>query len=307
MTRNKRDSITKWSIITIFVGLYILTSVVSTIHVIDFFRLSNPNWLAVTLAIAFEIGAAASLGAIIILDKTNKTMVWLLFGTITAMQMMGNMFYAYTHLEGFQGWSELFGLIEEDAIFQKRILSIVSGAILPLVALGFIKSLVDYIKPEKNPDVNDEVQVEQMILDDSDKKQDQLSENIVPNSEDKSEDITENFSLNIPEEFLKSEEIETTGDFSQILKDLDSELNKKEDPSPEPELTPEEIEANAIIEETSTKPKGSDFLSGYYGDIQINEPIQGVKTVESVILPVNANKKKETNDNSQVYISPTKL
>jgi hypothetical protein len=27
-------------------------------------------------------------------------------------------------------------------------LSIVSGAILPIVALGFIKSLVDYIKPE---------------------------------------------------------------------------------------------------------------------------------------------------------------
>ena len=31
---------------------------------------------------------------------------------------------------------------------QKRILSLVSGAILPLVALGFIKSLVDYIKPD---------------------------------------------------------------------------------------------------------------------------------------------------------------
>jgi hypothetical protein len=44
-------------------------------------------------------------------------------------------------------WSELFGLSEEDPIFQKRILSVISGAILPLVALGFIKSLVDYIKP----------------------------------------------------------------------------------------------------------------------------------------------------------------
>ena len=32
---------------------------------------------------------------------------------------------------------------------KKRVLSIVSGAILPLVALGFIKSLVDYIRPEQ--------------------------------------------------------------------------------------------------------------------------------------------------------------
>jgi hypothetical protein len=305
MTRNKRDSITKWSIITIFVGLYILTSVVSTIHVIDFFRLSNPNWLAVTLAIAFEIGAAASLGAIIILDKTNKTMVWLLFGTITAMQMMGNMFYAYTHLEGFQGWSELFGLIEEDVIFQKRILSIVSGAILPLVALGFIKSLVDYIKPEKNPEIDSEkmVQDEPIISDILDEKQNQPEQNLEPLPVD----IPENFSLNIPEEFLKSDEIETTGDFSQILKDLDSKLSKKEDPNPDPELTPEEMEANSIIEETSTKTMGSDVISGYYGDIIIDGSASKIKTEESEILPVNSNKRNGSNESSQVFISPTKL
>jgi hypothetical protein len=63
------------------------------------------------------------------------------------MQAMGNTYYAYTHLANFQGWIELFGLTEEDLIYQKRVLSIVSGAILPIVALGFIKSLVDYIKP----------------------------------------------------------------------------------------------------------------------------------------------------------------
>ena len=63
---------------------------------------------------------------------------------------MGNTFYAYTHLNNFEQWIELFGLVEEDPIYQKRILSIISGAILPLVSLGFIKSLVDYIKPDDN-------------------------------------------------------------------------------------------------------------------------------------------------------------
>ncbi len=155
---SKKDDIIKWSIISIFVGLYAMVSVISTIHVIEFFRLSNPEWLAVTLAIAFEVGAAASLAAIIILDKTSRWLVWSLFVIITAMQMMGNMYYAYTHLGDFQFWSELFGINEEEPIFQKRILSIVSGAILPIVALGFIKSLVDYIRPtkeESKPEINE--------------------------------------------------------------------------------------------------------------------------------------------------------
>lgn len=136
-------------IITTFVSLYLVVSLISTIHVIDFFKLSNPDWLAISLAIAFEIGAAASLASLIALDRMNKTMVWVLFILLTAMQAMGNTYYAYTHLENFNSWVELFGLVEEEPIYQKRVLSIISGAILPLVALGFIKSLVDYIKPQE--------------------------------------------------------------------------------------------------------------------------------------------------------------
>jgi hypothetical protein len=127
-----------------------MVSVISTIHVIDFFKLSNPTWLAVSLAIAFEVGAAASLASLIALNKMNKTLVWFLFFLLTAMQAMGNTYYAFVNLEDYTAWSELFGINEEEEIFQKRILSIVSGAILPIVALGFIKSLVDYIRPEEN-------------------------------------------------------------------------------------------------------------------------------------------------------------
>lgn len=144
----KKNKLIKRFIIGTFVSLYVLTSTVSTIHVIDFFRLSNPEWLAISLAIGFELGAAASLAALITLDKMNKTMVWALFIVITGMQMQGNMYYAYTHITNYQGWVELFNIVEWEPIAQKRLLAGVSGAILPLVALGFIKSLVDYIKPE---------------------------------------------------------------------------------------------------------------------------------------------------------------
>jgi len=157
---DKNRLVSRFVILT-FVLLYALVSIISTIHVIDFFELSNPYWLAVTLAIGFELGAAASLASLVILDKTNKTLVWTLFIAITVMQMQGNMFYAFTNLGSeYATWSELFGLIEEETLYQKRVLAAVSGAILPLVALGFIKSLVDYIKP-------DEDQVTEEIQDDS--------------------------------------------------------------------------------------------------------------------------------------------
>lgn len=145
--KNKSKPVNGFIICT-FVSLYLMVSVISTIHVIDFFKLSNPTWLAVSLAIAFEVGAAASLASLIAMDKMNKSLVWFLFFLLTAMQAMGNTYYAFVNLGEYQAWSELFGLIEEEEIFQKRILSIVSGAILPIVSLGFIKSLVDYIKPE---------------------------------------------------------------------------------------------------------------------------------------------------------------
>ena len=144
-------------IIATFVTLYTLVSVISTIHVIDFYELSNPYWLAVTLAIGFELGAAASLASLVILDRMNKTLVWALFITITLMQMQGNMYYAFVNLDDFQSWSELFNLIEEEPLYQKRILAFVSGAILPLVALGFIKSLVDYIKPTEDELISNDI------------------------------------------------------------------------------------------------------------------------------------------------------
>jgi hypothetical protein len=164
---------TSYFVIGTFVTLYLLVSVISTIHVIDFFKLSNSDLLAISLAVAFEIGAAASLASIITLEKMNKGIVWGLFIILTLMQAMGNVYYAYTHLENFQGWVELFGLTEEDLIYQKRVLSIVSGAILPIVALGFIKSLVDYIKPSEEPV---QTELEEKIEDVQEEKIDELEE-----------------------------------------------------------------------------------------------------------------------------------
>lgn len=215
--KSTKSKIVNRFIIGTFVSLYLLVSIISTIHVVDFFRLSNPEWLAISLAIGFELGAAASLAALITLDKMNKTMVWALFIVITGMQMQGNMYYAYTYIENYQGWVELFNIVEWEPISQKRLLASVSGAILPLVALGFIKSLVDYIKPEDDVEpprvedldvIHEEVESMRKVVDSYDSLQEEMDDWERASLEDfiDEEDLIEEFverieSNNTPIEF----------------------------------------------------------------------------------------------------------
>lgn len=145
--------------IWIFCILYLLVSFVSTIHIISFFELSNSHWLAVTLGIAFELGSAASLLAIAALERSNKYIIWGLFIIMTMFQIQANMFSTYSNLHDYKTWIDLFGLTDADEMTQKRVLSWVAGAILPIVALGFIKSLVDYMK---NDDTKADVALEEI-------------------------------------------------------------------------------------------------------------------------------------------------
>jgi hypothetical protein len=189
-----KEKLVHLSIIGIFVSLYFLVATISMINSVAFFDLAHDGLMNWALAIGFELGAAASLAAIVILDKTNKTMVWSLFLLLTGFQMMANSFHAFINLENYMGWIELFGLEEAEPIYQKRVLSIVSGAILPLVALGFIKSLTDYIKPE-------ETVTEEEVFTELDKKE--ISENTPEEINDQPKEIIEKVieeSSNIPKE-----------------------------------------------------------------------------------------------------------
>lgn len=154
----------KYGIISVFVLLYMLVSTISMIHSIDFFGLSNNSAMSITLSTAFEVGQVAALCGILILDKTNRFVIWSLFLLLTAMQIMSNVYFCYKNLGDYSQWSELFGLSEEDPMFQKRMLSIVSGGVLPLVALGFIKSLVDYVRPVQ-PATISEIKEDEIIED----------------------------------------------------------------------------------------------------------------------------------------------
>ena len=249
-----KDRLVHWFIIGTFVSLYLLVSIISTIHVVDFFELSNTKWLAITLAIAFEVGAAASLASLVTLEKMNKSLVFGLFITLTLFQAMGNSYYAFVNLEDFRGWIELFGLQDEELIFQKRVLSIISGGILPLVALGFIKSLVDYIKPDPNKGLTEDmkktiIEKENEILekeDDADewdedhaldmvmnRMVDDLSEEEIDNLlVDDENDIVEEDKYN-EDNKLDKEAVEDIKTFNEVLKNkksIDEDLQLKQPP-----------------------------------------------------------------------------
>jgi hypothetical protein len=153
MNKNSISKMT-WLIIISFLLVPICVSVISTIHVINFFSLSNGFGLALTLAIAFEIGALSALAGLVALGKINKNVVWFIFILLTIFQVNGNTYYAYDVLTQkmviepnlIKNWAELFGLADEDPIFIKRIIALISGGILPIVSLAFLDLLVDYIR-----------------------------------------------------------------------------------------------------------------------------------------------------------------
>lgn len=136
-----------------FISLWVLVSTVSTIHSIEFFELSNNLFLSWCLAIGFEIGAMASLGGIIV-SKGNKTLIWALFILLTTFQIHGNMYWAWSHSNDISEWTKLFDMVDEDPNFTRRVFAFISGGILPLVSLGFIKSLMDYLAPKEEVPMN---------------------------------------------------------------------------------------------------------------------------------------------------------
>lgn len=142
---------------SVFGVLYLLVSIISLICSTEFFGLAHGGVMSWALAIGFELGAMACLVSTLILSKDKLGLVWFMFIILTLFQMMGNSYMAYTALKDYGGWVEMFGLNETEPVSQKRILAIISGAILPLVALGFIRIMVtavsEYTAPKEVKEV----------------------------------------------------------------------------------------------------------------------------------------------------------
>jgi hypothetical protein len=130
----------------------LLVAGISISHVVSWYNLANPISWAIYLSIAIEIGAMTALVA-----ATNKIKggVWFMFGLITFIQMIGNIFFCYKEIdetgELFKSWMELTGPVWEmlgskanDVITMKRWLAFLEGGLLPIISLTSLHFFTKY-------------------------------------------------------------------------------------------------------------------------------------------------------------------
>ena len=70
-------------IVGCFIIVPLLSSIISTVHLVDMFYLGNPSWISMTIAVSIEIGSVASFLTLSILSKLNKTIVWSVYHIVS--------------------------------------------------------------------------------------------------------------------------------------------------------------------------------------------------------------------------------
>lgn len=158
LTSNKE----KWSklIVASFLSVPILASIISTLHIVHYLNLGNPDWMSYFLSVTFEVGSIASFVALSVLDKLKKGMVLFIFFILFLMQLMGNVYFSFEYInikllanpEWMGSFIELIRPIydADDKSTYKFILAMIIGVPIPLVSLSFLKSLVDYLKVDED-------------------------------------------------------------------------------------------------------------------------------------------------------------
>jgi hypothetical protein len=136
--------------------------------------MSNAGWLAVILAVAFEIGQAAVLFSLLT-SKTKKVMPWILMGVLTLVQVLGNVFSSYQYMminstEQIKYFTDsvLFFLQDPDPKVNQVMISYITGAILPIVSLCMTSMVVNVagLEPtEDQPIDNEPIELEIPELD----------------------------------------------------------------------------------------------------------------------------------------------
>jgi hypothetical protein len=130
---------------------------VSISHVTSWYGLSNPVSWSIYLSVGIEIAALSALAAI---SAQMGSKVYFPFGIVTLIQFIGNIFFAYQYIDinsqAFNDWVDLvdplvsyLGVESGDYVGHKRLLSLFSGGMLPIISLSFLHMLVKFEEDEK--------------------------------------------------------------------------------------------------------------------------------------------------------------
>jgi hypothetical protein len=146
----------------------LLVAGISISHVVSWYDIANPISWAIYLSIAIEVGAMTALVA-----ATNKIKggVWFMFGLVTLIQMIGNIFFSFKEIDEngnlFKSWVELTSPVWEslgsdinDVVSLKRWLAFLEGGLLPIISLTSLHFFIKY--EDKNKETTPQV-VEKIV------------------------------------------------------------------------------------------------------------------------------------------------
>lgn len=158
--------------IAAFLLLYLIVACISFVHSISFFSIGNTGWMSCLLGFSFELGQAVVLASILLSDNRKSLLTWALFIVLTAVQCIGNVYSVYAYMS--QSAVEYYRYLQEPLLFWlqgvdqqtvKVIISWITGALLPIIALGMtgmVASNIRLIRGAENmndrpadPDISD--------------------------------------------------------------------------------------------------------------------------------------------------------
>lgn len=136
-----------------FLSVPLLSSIMSAIHLINMVELGNPFFMAVVLAVTFELGSIVSFVALSknILKRLKKDILYLIFGMLFVLQAFGNVYSSFDYIRvmllsdptWLDSFREMF-FNAMDVSTSKLMLSCIIGLPIPIISLAFLKSAIDY-------------------------------------------------------------------------------------------------------------------------------------------------------------------
>ena len=239
--------------------LYCSSAFVSTMHAIEFFSLANVGYLAIMLALTYEIGQAAVLSSLLI-DKRNqkKVVPWILMGVLTICQILGNTFSVYKNI-CLNSMNELVWIKEPIFVFANDfpdkqatiIITWVMGALLPVISLLMCEMVTSYIHSDKGYKVPELIKQEI--------KKDNKEEEPEPEPEHKIENEQVQEQTNQKEETIKEDGRICERDNSGS-KESEGVVNETDEGDTQ-NLTKEEAKPDVSEPETSKPNLKSQFLN----------------------------------------------
>jgi hypothetical protein len=259
----------------------LLVAAISISHVVSWYDMANPiNW-AIYLSIAIEVAAITALVA-----ATNKIKggIWFMFGIVTFIQMVGNIFYSFKEIdetgELFKSWIELTGPVWElmgtettDLVGMKRWLAFLEGGLLPIISLTSLHFFVKYEKPEETTELTKE-EIKKDYYEARNRKMEEMvveRENLLSKESKEVEDDTSEISeedSKVVEEESKAERVKApTSPFTDSKEDEEID-----------DLPPNEVLENALKKYKETRGEMEKLTPNEVKDRIVNQPPKPPKT-----------------------------